>query len=84
MVKYNERRHTFAVSHTRSNKHGHGDEALVGVEEKRCHGPWDLREFVKVVNQEHHTPLQGPFFPSSDSLESDTPICVTRCNSPSF
>lgn len=37
--------------------------ACVGVEEeeKGGHGPWNLREHVKVLSLEHHVPLQGSF-----------------------
>lgn len=64
MLEKNERRHTFAMGPGNSHQLGHGDEVLAGVEEeeKGGHdGPWDLRELVKALTQEHHAPLQGSF-----------------------
>lgn len=53
------------MGHTKNNKYGHGDEVLVGVEEeeKGCHGPWDLREFVKVMSQGAPCSSTGSFHP---------------------
>lgn len=63
MLEESERRHRFAVGHTKSHQLGQGDEVLAGVEEeeKGGHGPWNLRRHAKVLSQEHHVPLQGSF-----------------------